>query len=105
MLRRRCGVGGMVMMMVAAAALPSTAGPPEALATLREGFESPRPSWRQEEADLTVRLLEHERSDKARHGGQRAERFHFLAQGSGSAVYYSLPVPKIPVVDEQEISL
>ncbi len=105
MLRRTWCIGGMVALVLALSALKSAARPPEGLATLRDGFESPRPSWRQEEADLTVRLLEHERSDKSRHGGERSERFHFLAQGPGSAIYYSLPLPKIPIVEEQEVSL
>lgn len=79
------------------------AGPP--LTTFREGFDSPRPTWRQEHSDLTVRLIEHDRFDGAKHGGERAERLHFVAQGPGSAIYYSLAVPRAPVRLEPEIGL
>jgi hypothetical protein len=79
--------------------------PERGSATWREGFESDRPSWRQEETDLTVRLQTHERSGNARHEGLRSERFVFTADGPGSALYYSLPVPKIPLTEDLEVSL
>ncbi len=72
---------------------------------MREGFESARTSWRQEEADVTVNLLTHDRSEAQRHDGRRAEHFRFESQGLGSSVYYSLPLPRVPVFDDTEVSL
>lgn len=75
------------------------------VATFRDGFEGDQPTWRQEEADVPVRMLGHDRSDRARHGGQRSERFAFTTDGPGSSFYFSLPVPKIPLADDLEVSL
>src|SRR5262245_32630581 len=80
-------------------------GADDPMATLREGFESPRPTWRQEDANVPFRLIEHERTDHVKHGGERSERFHFTASGLGSAIYYSLPLPMVPIVDGLEVSL
>jgi hypothetical protein len=88
-----------------AAGIRSRADAPESGASWREGFESPRPSWRQEETDLTVRLRAHERTGDARHEGRQSERFVFSAEGPGSALFYSLPLPKIPLVPDLEASL
>ena len=77
----------------------------EPLTTLREGFESARTSWRQEEADVTVNLLTHDRSEAQRHDGRRAEHFRFESQGLGNSVYYSLPLPRAPIFDDTEVSL
>ena len=82
-----------------------SARPPSSTETYRDGFEGDRPSWRQEEADLTVRLKTHERSELARHEGTHSERFVFTTEGSGSSLYYSLPLPKIPLAPEMEVAL
>ncbi|HEV3164262.1 MAG TPA: hypothetical protein VGZ22_09550 [Isosphaeraceae bacterium] len=72
--------------------------------TLRDGFESDRPAWRQEQTDVTVNLLDHDRSIDAAHEGRRSERFHFEA-GPGSAFYYSYPLRKVPVAADLEVNL
>jgi hypothetical protein len=88
------------------APLPVPDAPPvRAMASLRDGFESDRPEWRQEEPDVTFRLLDHDRTGRARREGQRSERFRFQAEGTGSAIYYSLPLPKVPLVPDLEVSL
>jgi hypothetical protein len=79
------------------------ASPP--VAVWREGFETDRASWRQEEADLRVRLLEHDRSDRAPLEGRRSEHFRFVAEGPGSAIYYSLPLPRVPLSEDLEVNL
>src|SRR3954470_1347750 len=72
-------------------------------AVLRDGFESPRPVWQQEQADTTVQLRTHERSDLAKHQGRLSERFVFEA-GVGSAFYYSYSLPPIPLSEDLRAS-
>jgi hypothetical protein len=79
-----------------------TSGPAVAddgLAFLRDGFEGPKASWRREQTDTQVQLLAHERSDRFAHDGGMAERFQFVA-GVGSGVYFSYPLPKVPLTKE-----
>src|SRR5262249_38609178 len=65
----------MVMVALAVAAVPDDEA--EGVGTtLRDGFEGRRPSWRQEQADATVNLLDHDRSDRAAHEGNASERIH-----------------------------
>lgn len=112
-------LGGMLALAAAASAQEGSGAPPlpetpprassapraGAMASMREGFETDRPEWRQEDTDVTFRLLEHDRTGRARHDGQKSERFQFQAEGPGSAIYYSLPLPKVPVVPDLEVSL
>jgi len=72
--------------------------------TLRDGFETDRTVWRQEQTDATINLLGHERSRRAAHGGQFSERFHFNA-GVGSSFLYSYPLPRIPVIEDLRVEL
>src|SRR4051812_7441893 len=72
--------------------------------SLRDGFESERTAWQQEQTDAAVNLLAHERSDRAAHEGRFSEGFHFDA-GPGSSFYYSYPLPKIPVSDALRVGL
>src|SRR4051794_32791557 len=65
-------------------------------AVFRDGFESPRTAWNQEQTDATINLLGHERTTRAAHEGRYSERFQFTA-GLGSGFYYSYPLPKVPV--------
>jgi hypothetical protein len=74
-------------------------------ASFHEGFEGPRPSWRQEDTDAPINLKVHERTDRAWHDGKRAERFVFDPQGPGSAFYYSFLLPKITLADDLQASL
>lgn len=84
---------------------PRAGSVPARPAAYREGFESARPAWRQEETDLTVRLGDHDRTERARHEGRRSERIAFSADGPGSALYYSFPLPRIPLAPDLEVSL
>jgi hypothetical protein len=70
----------------------------------RDGFETARTAWKQEETDATVNLLDHDRSDRAAREGRLSERFHFEA-GPGSSIYYSYPLPKVPITDSLEVNL
>ena len=71
---------------------------------IRDGFEAERTTWQQEYTDTTVRLLAHERSDRAAHGGRTSERFRFEA-GVGSRFFVSQALPKIPVTEDLGVSL
>ena len=71
---------------------------------LHEGFESAKPTWRQEETDATFTVKTHDRSARAAHEGRNSEHFVFDA-GPGSALYYSMGVPKIIVSDKLKGSL
>lgn len=86
-----------------AAAIPGFADEPSP-SKLRERFESEKPAWRQEETDATVAIKLHDRTDRARHDGERSERIRFTA-GPGSAVYYSYSLTKVPVVRDLEASV
>jgi hypothetical protein len=104
--------GALAMVALAMAAVGAPDDPKdeaEARATprppaLRDGFEGPEPSWRREETDTTIHLRNHDRSERAAHEGRLSERFHFDA-GPGSALYYSYPLPRIPVVPDLTVSL
>jgi hypothetical protein len=71
-----------------------------ATASLHEGFESERATWRQEETDIEVNLQAHDRTDRARHDGQRSEHFRFTSAGNGSLMLYSLPLGRIPLTED-----
>ncbi len=71
---------------------------------LREGFETSQPTWQRETTDTTVRLIDHERSQRAAHDGRQSERFHFEA-GPGSQFFVSYALPQIPVTDDLRVSL
>ena len=79
--------------LLAAAICLAADAPPKAL---HEDFEGPKPSWRRELTDADVTLHVHERSNRSAHDGQKSERFRFAA-GAGSALYYSYPLPRIPI--------
>src|SRR5258708_10152423 len=67
-------------------------------AVWRDRFETGRTVWKAEETDVTVNMLEHERSNNAAHDGGLSERFHFEA-GPGSSVYYSYALPMVSLVE------
>ncbi len=71
---------------------------------IRDGFETERTAWQREYTDTTVRLLAHERSDRAVHGGRFSERFAFEA-GPGGRFYVSYALPKVPVTEDLHLSL
>ena len=75
-----------------------------AWAQLREGFESPDPSWTLSGADGGVRVVSQRRQFEGAHGGVGSEHFRFVA-GRGSHIYFSLPVERSPLVEETNVSL
>jgi hypothetical protein len=77
---------------------------PGAANTLRDGFETPKVAWRQEQTDATFKLYVHERTKRAAHEGLQSEGFHFEA-GIGGGLYYSYPLPRIVVTDDLRVSL
>lgn len=63
---------------------------------LHDDFEGPRPSWRREVTDAAVQLEAHDRSSRAAHDGRSSERIQFTT-GPGSALYFSYPLPQVPL--------
>ncbi len=80
--------------------LPSAVDP----TMIRDGFESARTVWNQEQTDATIHLLEHDRSRRAAHEGRVSEHFRFTA-ALGSGFYFSDTLPKVPVTDALKASL
>ena len=94
-------LGSAVLMVASISPLRGAEAPP---GTIQENFESARPAWHQEQTDATIRLIAHERSNRAAHEGRFSERFQFES-GPGSAFYYSYSLPKVPVTDALQASL
>ena len=90
-------------LVAARAAQPQGSQPAEG-SVIRDGFEAGPTSWQREYTDTTVRLLAHERSPRAAHGGRLSERFQFEA-GPGSRFYVSKALPKVPVTADLSVSL
>ena len=90
-------------LVAARGAQPQGSQPAEG-AVIRDGFEAGPTSWLREYTDTTVRLLAHERSPRAAHGGRLSERFQFEA-GPGSRFYVSKALPKVPVTEDLALSL
>ncbi|GIW87373.1 MAG: hypothetical protein KatS3mg108_1697 [Isosphaeraceae bacterium] len=83
----------------------AVAGQPGRLsAAIQDGFESETPVWREEETDATFVLRAHEIVTGPAREGERAERFVFEA-GPGSVLYYSYPLPRIPITADLRIQL
>jgi hypothetical protein len=68
-------------------------------AVLHQEFEAGRTTWRQEDSDATIDLKTHDRTNRAAHDGTGSEHFEFEA-GAGSYLYYSHPLPRIPLAPE-----
>ena len=78
---------------------------PAGAGALTDGFETPQPSWEREYADTTVRLLAHDRSNRAAHGGQFSEHFQFEA-GTRQPVFCQLRrCRRVPITAELGVSL
>jgi hypothetical protein len=71
---------------------------------IRDSFEAGRPTWQQEYTDATVRLMAHERTDRAAHDGRLSEHFRFEAD-SGSRFFVSYALPRVPVTGDLGVSL
>ena len=82
---------------------PAAAGPAGG-ATIRDGFEGPAKAWRQEQSDAAIEVFFQGSTDRAKHEGERSEGFEFNA-GVGGGLYYSYPLPPIPVDDDLKIGL
>jgi hypothetical protein len=78
--------------------------PPARSVAIQDGFESESPVWREEETDATFVLRTHDVVVGPAREGERAERFLFEA-GAGSILYYSYPLPRIPVTADLRIQL
>ncbi|MDR3639657.1 MAG: hypothetical protein P4L84_38005 [Isosphaeraceae bacterium] len=92
-----------LMALLLVSAVTADEGPDKA-GTLHDDFESARTAWRREETDATIRLLAHDRSNRAAHDGRLSEHFRFEA-GPGSGFYFSYALPKIPVNDRLTVGL
>jgi hypothetical protein len=90
-----------VLLVAAGGGAEDKPGPTD---VLRDGFETPSPSWQREYTDTTVKLIAQERSQRAAHEGRLSERFHFEA-GPGSQFFVSYATPKIPVSDDLKAGL
>ena len=97
-------VAALTAAAVVTASVATLRGADEPAPTLRDGFESPKTAWQQEQTDTTVNLLAHERSNRAAHEGQLSERFQFVA-GLGSTFFYSYALLKVPVTDDLKVGL
>lgn len=94
---------GIVACLVAVVTTAARAGAAEA-AQIQDGFESARTAWSQESTDAAIRPLAHDRTNRAAHEGRLSEHFRFGA-GLGSGLYFSYPLPKVPVTDALKASL
>src|SRR5512135_1733915 len=100
----RMRVASLTAATVVMTSVATLRGADEPAPTLRDGFESPKTAWQQEQTDATVNLLAHEHSNRAAHEGQLSERFQFVA-GPGSTFFYSYVLPKVPVTDDLKVGL
>ena len=71
---------------------------------LVDGFEGDQVAWREETSDAPVNVRAHERTAAEALEGQRSERIEFIA-GVGSGVYYSYPMPRVPLSDSLRATL
>ena len=72
---------------------------------LVDGFDGDRVAWRFETADAPFRERAHELSDaEAIDEGGQSERFRFVA-GIGSAIYFSYPLPRVPLSEDLTASV
>jgi hypothetical protein len=93
-------MGKAALMVLATVAVGAVRGPN----VFYEGFETLRPSWTRGEADASVTIQKHDRTDERARNGLRCERL-VLNLGRGQYVFYHLPVPKIAVTPETAVSL
>ena len=109
--RAGSGLFGALLVVDALAApprpVPAPAPAPVATAEptlIRDGFETPRTVWSQEQTDASVTLQTHDRSTRAAHEGRTSEHFVY-SSGVGSGFYFSYPLPKVPVKDTLKASV
>jgi hypothetical protein len=94
-------------MVVASAVLAAACGrvdPRLGAAEIESGFEEPQPSWTVAESDVDHRLLTHDRSRAAPHGGTACERF-VLEASTGTTLRVQTPIGQAVVIDEWQASL
>lgn len=85
-------------------AVQSAAGAGDGPSSIHDDFEGDRPIWRLERTNVEVNLRRHERTDAMAQAGSRSERFEFVA-GTGSEVFFSYPLPKVPIVADLKASI
>jgi hypothetical protein len=95
---------GLLAMISGSVACGADGEKPAASAVIRDGFESPRTAWNQEQTDATINLQAHDQTTRAAHEGRTSEHFKFTA-GLGSGFFFSYPLPKVPVTDALKASL
>lgn len=74
------------------------------LSAIRDGFETPRTAWNQEQTDATINLQTHDRTSRAAHEGRTSEHFRF-SSNQGSGFYFSYALPKVPASETLKTSL
>ncbi len=102
----RVGLGSTCWLIVAtwaATAQGPAAGDP-ATDMIRDGFETPKIAWRQEDTDATVKIFAHDRTNRAAHEGLLSEGFQFEA-GIGGGLYFSYALPRVPVTPDLKVGL
>ena len=91
--------------LVATARSQGPASGDEPSDTIRDGFETPKIAWRQEHTDATVKIFAHDRTNRAAHEGLLSEGFQFEAGVGGGGLYFSYPMPRVPVTQDLKVGL
>ncbi len=76
----------------------------QAAPTSVDSFEGPTTSWKIEETDSAVQVLNHSRVRRPVHSGSWAERFHLFSPG-GSFAYAGTAIEMASVIDELSFSV
>ena len=82
----------------------SALGADDPAVMIRDGFESSRILWNQEETDAAITPIKHDRTNRAAHNGLTSERIAFNS-GVGSTLFYSYRLPKAPITKELGLQL
>ena len=79
-------------------------GDDDAAPMIRDGFESARIVWNQEQTDASITPIKHDRTQRAAHNGLMSERIAFNS-GVGSSLFYSYATPNVPVTKDLSLEL
>ena len=71
---------------------------------IRDGFESARIVWNQEQTDASITPIKHDRTQRAAHNGLMSERIAFNS-GVGSSLFFSYATPNVPVTKDLSLEL
>jgi len=83
---------------------PSDAEAPPETTMIVEDFEGPNLSLRYETVEAPWRLDTHDLVEDGAFEGRWSERIQFVA-GPGSGLFYSYPIPRIPIRDDLRVSV